>query len=203
MQKTTFIVLTDNRVNFLSLYYGWNYYSWNACNGPLDSRWMPSWCYYSKQKCLCGTTGCNSPPSHLSIQTRSVLGECIALWGERKQVVLCGRSWRVCKWNSRKHVYEESRVNREQQQGYCWISSLCMSSDSHIRQHHRIKCNVAQCIDSCKKQLSARLMISSADTFITLNGFGNNMQEIVGSEEVTAKALMTARPFTLTYAVCI
>ena len=75
-----------------------------------------------------------------------------------------------------------------------------MSSDSHIRQHYHTTCNVAQHIDSCKKQLSARLMISSADTFITLNGFGNNIQDIVGSEEVTAKALMTACPFTLTYA---
>ena len=38
-----------------------------------------------------------------------ILGECIALWGERKQVVLCGRCWRVCKWNNRKHVYEEKQ----------------------------------------------------------------------------------------------
>ena len=62
------------------------------------------------------------------------------------------------------------------------------------------KCNVEQRIDVCKKQLSARLLISAADTYITLNGFGNNIQEIVGAEEVTAKALMTARPFTLTHA---
>ena len=62
------------------------------------------------------------------------------------------------------------------------------------------KCGVPQCIDYCKKQLSAKLMMTSADAFVTLNGFGNNIQDIVGQEEVTAKSLMTARPFTLTYA---
>ena len=35
-----------------------------------------------------------------------MLDKCIALWGERKQVVLCGRSWCtfVYKWHNSKHA---------------------------------------------------------------------------------------------------
>ena len=34
---------------------------------------------------------------------------------------------------------------------------------------------------------------------MTLNSFDSNVQDIVGQEEVTAKSLMTAYPFTLTH----
>ena len=72
-----------------------------------------------------------------------LLGECKALWGERKKVVLCGRSWCVCKWNNSKHVYEET--DGEQRASarillnlyfVCLRSSADCSSPSSLAQCH-------------------------------------------------------------------
>lgn len=55
-----------------------------------------------------------------------------------------------------------------------------------------------QRIDHCKRQKSAKLMFSAADMYITLNAFGTTVEEIAKTEVVTAKALLGARPVTVT-----
>ena len=41
-------------------------------------------------------------------------------------------------------------------------------------------------------------MFSAADMYITLNAFGTTVEEIAKTEVVTAKALLGARPVTVT-----
>ena len=47
--------------------------------------------------------------------------------------------------------------------------------------------------------MSANLIISSGDTYLTLLCFGSNLTDIVEQETVTEEALLTAPPFMLTY----
>ena len=47
--------------------------------------------------------------------------------------------------------------------------------------------------------MSAKLIISSGDTYLTLLCFGSNLSDIVEQETVTEEALLIAPPFTLTY----
>ena len=47
--------------------------------------------------------------------------------------------------------------------------------------------------------MSAKLIISSGDTYLTLLCFGSNLTDIIQQETVTKEAFLTAPPFTLTY----
>ncbi len=47
--------------------------------------------------------------------------------------------------------------------------------------------------------MSAKLLVSSGETYLTLLYFGTNLNDIVQQETVTKEALVNARPFTLTY----
>ena len=61
------------------------------------------------------------------------------------------------------------------------------------------KCNMQQVISKCRKQLNAKLLISSGDSYLALNVFGSNVCDIAQTQEVTAEVLLSASPFTLTY----
>ena len=69
-----------------------------------------------------------------------ILDECIALWGERKQVLLCGRCWCtfVCKWHNSKHAVlrsnPQSLVDPESSQSAPAILSRLCSSPSSLAQ---------------------------------------------------------------------
>lgn len=60
-------------------------------------------------------------------------------------------------------------------------------------------CNSLQLLNKCKIQMSAKLIISSGDTYLTLLCFGSNLTDIIQQETVTKEAFLTAPPFTLTY----
>ena len=59
-------------------------------------------------------------------------------------------------------------------------------------------CNSLQRLNKCQIQISAKLIISSGDTYLTLLCFASNLTDIVEQETVTEEALLTAPPFTLT-----
>ena len=71
------------------------------------------------------------------------LGECIALWGERKQVLLCGRCWCtfVCKWHNSKravlhrlHSNLQTLADPESSQSAPAVHSKFRSSPSSLTQ---------------------------------------------------------------------
>ena len=62
-----------------------------------------------------------------------------------------------------------------------------------------LKCNMQQVLHRCKKLLNATLVISSGDSYLTLNAFGSIVNDIAEKKDVTAEALLSSRSFTLTY----
>ena len=46
----------------------------------------------------------------------------------------------------------------------------------------------------------AKLLISSGTDYHTLNVFGRNIKDIAEQEQITTESLLSARPFTFTYA---
>ncbi len=61
------------------------------------------------------------------------------------------------------------------------------------------KCSMTQRLNKCKKQLRAKLYISSGEDYFTLQAFGSNVSDIAGKQDVTTHALLHAQPFTLTH----
>ena len=62
------------------------------------------------------------------------------------------------------------------------------------------KCTLKQRLDHCKRQMSAKLMFTAADRYVTLNAFGSIVNDIANSGSVTVDSLLSAQPVTITYA---
>lgn len=57
------------------------------------------------------------------------------------------------------------------------------------------KCGMFQCLDACKEEATAQLMVRSSTGNLMFKAFGKVLQQIAG-EEVTAITLLQAQPFT-------
>ena len=56
-----------------------------------------------------------------------------------------------------------------------------------------------QVLHRCKKLLNATPVISSGDSYLTLNAFGSIVNDIAETKDVTTEALLSSLSFTLTY----
>ena len=63
---------------------------------------------------------------------------------------------------------------------------------------HCPSCKMLQCLASCKLQLSAQLVVKTADQTLTLRAFNKTLQLIAQKPaEITMSILLKAAPFTL------
>ena len=108
----------------------------------LDPYSLPSHGCHSNLESEFQVTNPNCSKHNLGI-TIIKLSECIALWGECKQVLLCGRCWCtfVCKWHNSKHAVlrrlcsnQQSLADPESSQSALAILSRLRSSSLSLAQ---------------------------------------------------------------------
>ena len=63
------------------------------------------------------------------------------------------------------------------------------------------KCGMQQIVSRCKTQLNVKVILSSGDSYVTLNVFGTDVGDIAGlaMEDVTEESLLSAPAFNVTY----